>query len=105
MLPGETTMKIELNGTNSDPIITQRQNSSSAQPASVPSSTEQDEATLSLDRDGVSTLSSQAMATAPTRQDRIDALRLAVNSGQYKIEPDKIADAMLNASAKQQFPS
>jgi flagellar biosynthesis anti-sigma factor FlgM len=29
------------------------------------------------------------------RQDKVDALREAINSGQYKVQPDEIAEAML----------
>jgi len=55
----------------------------------------QDRTTLSSDTVAVSSLASQAMETAPIRQDRVDSLRQAIEKGQYKLEPDKIADAML----------
>jgi len=55
----------------------------------------QDRTTLSSDTVAVSSLASQAMETAPIRQDRVDSLRQAIDKGQYKLEPDKIADAML----------
>ena len=55
----------------------------------------QDRTTLSSDTVAVSSLASQAMETAPIRQDRVDSLRQAIEKGQYKLEPDKIADAIL----------
>jgi len=47
----------------------------------------------------VSSLQAQVMQMPEIRQDRVAALKSAINSGQYAIEPDKIADAMLNESA------
>ena len=47
----------------------------------------------------VSSLQAQVMQTPEIRQDRVAALKSAISSGQYAIEPDKIADAMLNESA------
>ena len=55
----------------------------------------QDRTTLSSDTVAVSSLASQAMETSPIRQDRVDALRQAIEKGQYKLEPDKIAEAIL----------
>ncbi len=55
----------------------------------------QDRTTLSSDTVAVSSLASKAMETAPIRQEKVDSLRQAVDSGQYKLEPDKIAEAML----------
>ena len=60
----------------------------------------QDRTTLSSDTVAISSLASQAMETAPIRQDRVDALRQAIEKGQYKLEPDKIADAILQEYGK-----
>jgi len=55
----------------------------------------QDRTTLSSDTVAVSSLVSKAMETSPIRQDKVESLRQSVEQGQYKIEPDKIAEAML----------
>ena len=60
----------------------------------------QDRTTLSSDTVAISSLASQAMETAPIRQDRVDSLRQAIEKGQYKLEPDKIADAILQEYGK-----
>jgi len=91
-------MKVDLNGVTPDPILTHQKNEP-AQASHVQPQAE-DQATLSASRDSISTLTSQAMATAETRQDKIEALRQSVSSGQYKIEPEKIAEAILQESGK-----
>ena len=63
-------------------------------------SVSQDRTTLSFDTVAVSSLASKALETTPIRQDKVDSLRQAINNGQYKIEPDKIADAMLQEYGK-----
>ncbi len=94
-------MKVDLTGSTPDPIITQQQDQRAAQHASLtPDSAGEDEATLSLGHDSIGTLTAQAMATSSTRQDRIDALRQAISSGQYKIAPDTIAVAILSGSIR-----
>jgi flagellar biosynthesis anti-sigma factor FlgM len=50
-------------------------------------------ATLTL-HDAVASLSG---SSAEIRQERVQALKAAVDSNSYKPEPDKIADAMLSA--------
>ncbi len=82
-------------------MITQRQDKAAVRHEESTPQAGKDEATLSLDRDSISTMTSQAMTTAPTRQEKIEALRQAVSSGEYKVEPEKIAEAMLDAALKQ----
>ena len=55
----------------------------------------EDRATLSSDSTSVGSLVTMALNT-PSRQDKVDALRQAVSSGQYQIDPDKIASAMID---------
>ena len=55
----------------------------------------EDKASLSLDTLSISSLEAQALAAPPVRQDKVDALRQAIQNGDYKVEPDKIAQAIL----------
>jgi negative regulator of flagellin synthesis FlgM len=93
-------MKIDLNGSTPDPIITPRGNNSDATSASQVNAGGEDTATLSFDRTNTGALTSQAMSSPDVRQDKVDALRQAISTGQYKVEPEQIAGAMLQESPK-----
>ena len=93
-------MRIDLNGATPDPILSQQKNQPAPQASDAVDKHGEDQTSLSLSRDNIKSLVSQAMATAETRQDKVDALRQAVSSGQYKIEPEKVAEAILQESAK-----
>jgi flagellar biosynthesis anti-sigma factor FlgM len=68
-----------------------------SQPAGATGSTApEDTATISSDGASLSSLSVQAMQLASTMESRILSLREAVTSGQYGLEPNEIADAMLS---------
>jgi flagellar biosynthesis anti-sigma factor FlgM len=56
----------------------------------------QDTATLSSGGASVESLSQQALQIASIMESRVLALREAVNNGQYGLEPNEIADAMLS---------
>jgi negative regulator of flagellin synthesis FlgM len=55
----------------------------------------EDKTSLSADSLSVSSLEAQAMAAPPVRQDKVEALRQSIQNGDYKVEPDKIARAIL----------
>lgn len=93
-------MKVDLNGTAPDPIPSQRGSSPAPQPSSLSHNAAEDKATLSLGRDHIAALTSQAMATSETRQDKIEALRQSIASGQYKVDPGQVAEAILGEAAK-----
>ena len=93
-------MKIDLSGSSPDPVITSRASDPNAAPTNSVHNAEDDKTTLSYDRANIDALTSQAMSTADVRHDKIDALRQVISSGQYKIEPDKIAERMLHDSPK-----
>jgi len=59
----------------------------------------EDRATLSSDSASVGSLASQALKSPELRQDKVDSLRLAVTSGQYEIDPEKIASSIVNEYA------
>lgn len=56
----------------------------------------EDRTTLSSDKNQIKTLTAQALSSPEVRQDKVAALRQAVQSGQYKVSPGKIADSMLD---------
>jgi negative regulator of flagellin synthesis FlgM len=55
----------------------------------------EDKASLSVDSLSVSALEAQAMNAPEIRQDKIEALRQSIQNGEYKVEPEKIARAIL----------
>ena len=76
-----------------------------AEPTKKPSTaaTSRSESTLSgdqteLSRDTVtlSALATQALGLPEVRQDQVEGLRQNINSGQYQLDPQQIADAILS---------
>ena len=55
----------------------------------------EDKATLSSDSLDIWALKSQALASPEVRQDKVEALRQQVQSGQYKVDADEIAKSIL----------
>ncbi len=55
-----------------------------------------DRTTLSSNTASVKALTTQAMQTAPVRQAKVDALKQSVQDGTYKLNPAKIAAAILD---------
>ena len=55
----------------------------------------EDKATLSSDTLDLPSLEAQVLASPEVRADRVEALRQAIQNGEYAIEPDKIAQAIL----------
>jgi flagellar biosynthesis anti-sigma factor FlgM len=60
---------------------------------------EEDRTTLTSDSTSVSSLTKAAMSSPAVRQDNVDRLRAAVNSGQYELDPGKIASAIIDEQA------
>jgi negative regulator of flagellin synthesis FlgM len=88
-------MKINLSNSTPDPVVNPRGNNTSPSSADQVHNTGEDTASLSFDRASVSSLVSQAMASPEVRQDKVDALRQAISNGQFKVEPARVAEAML----------
>ena len=90
-------MRIGLNPADQQPIAADQTKKSStavtnqSEPLPV-----NDEFAFSQDRVTLSALATQAMATPESRQSQVDSLRQSVSSGQYQLDPNEIADAMLN---------
>jgi len=59
----------------------------------------QDRISFSSERMSLSSLQAQALQTPEIRQDRVASLKDAISKGEYALEPDKIAEAMLNESS------
>ena len=64
---------------------------------SAPSS--EDRATLTSDSTSIGSLVSTALNFPAVRQDKVDSLRQAVSSGQYQLDPAKIAASMVDETA------
>jgi flagellar biosynthesis anti-sigma factor FlgM len=56
----------------------------------------EDRTTLTSDSASVASLVSTALSFPEVRQDTVDSLRLAVTSGQYDLDPAKIAESMVD---------
>jgi len=59
----------------------------------------EDRTTLTSDKMSVGSLVSQAMTTPEIRQDKVESLRLSVNSGKYDLDPAKTAASIVNEFA------
>ena len=56
----------------------------------------EDKTSLSVDTLSISSLEARAMSVPQIRQDKVEALRQSIQNGEYKVEPEKIAQAILN---------
>ena len=59
----------------------------------------EDHATLTSDSTSVGSLTTAALKSPEVRQDKVDNLRTAVDGGQYKVDPGKIAASILDEHA------
>ena len=67
--------------------------------ASTGADGDSDRTTLSSDTASVQSLVSTAMNSPEIRQDKVDSLRTAINSGNYKLDPNEIASSMIDEHA------
>jgi len=58
-----------------------------------------DRTTLTSGSGSISALTSEAMNSPEIRQDKVQSLQQAISSGQYKLDPDAIAGAMIDEHA------
>jgi negative regulator of flagellin synthesis FlgM len=63
------------------------------------SASEGDRTTLSSDTESLHSLVSTAMNSPEIRQDKVDSLRAAVSSGNYKLDANEIASSMIDEHA------
>jgi negative regulator of flagellin synthesis FlgM len=59
----------------------------------------QDQTSFSSDKVSISSLEARVMQTPEIRQERVASLKDAIRKGEYALDANKIADAMLNESA------
>jgi flagellar biosynthesis anti-sigma factor FlgM len=59
----------------------------------------EDRTTLSSGSSSVSSLVADAMNSPEVRTDKVQSLQHAISSGQYQLDPDKIAGAMIDEQA------
>lgn len=59
----------------------------------------EDHATLTSDSTSVSSLVSTALSSPEVRQDKVAGLQQSINSGQYQLDPGKIAASILDEHA------
>ncbi len=59
----------------------------------------EDRATLTSDSVSIGSLVSTALSSPEVRQDKVDSLRLSVSSGQYELDPAKIAASIVDEQA------
>jgi flagellar biosynthesis anti-sigma factor FlgM len=91
---------VKINWTNPQVDLLKSDLSSSPaknQPVPQPAAAEQvDEAKFSATSDKVSQLKAQAAAAPEVRQERVDSLRHRVQSGEYKVDARRVAEAMFS---------
>jgi len=102
-MPGEGTgftMRIDLNSNAANQIASEQS------PKQVSGAKREHDAghvestaTLSTDSVSISSLTAQAMQTPEVRQDKVDALRQAISTGNYKLDPLQIAGSILSEKA------
>ena len=91
-------MRIDLNHASASQIAAEQNNKAAVSAKAAvdrDGDGDVDKTSFSSDQDAVSKLASQAMQTSPVRQDKVDALRQSIQNGEYKLDPGKIADAMI----------
>jgi len=87
--------KVELNRPSLDSVTGTHVGKTDASQASEVEAQEGDTATLSTDLASTQALAATALNSPEIRSEKVDALRQVIQSGQYKVEPDKIAEAMI----------
>ena len=98
-------MKVDLNGV--DPSILENVQSTQRGVAPAPaaatiesgSAADDDAATLSFQGDRVKTMVTKALEASQVRLEKVEALRQAVQNGEYKLDPASMAEAMIRSFA------
>jgi len=94
-------MRIDLFNTAANQITNEQSSQQvSAQNAAKPGQPDvEDTATLTSDSVSIASLVGTALSSPEVRQDKVDSLRLSVSSGQYDIDPEKIAASIIDEQA------
>ncbi len=92
-------MRIDLNGANLEGVVREDKTKKvSNKPSDAPSL--EDKTSLSQDTVSISSLEAHALSFPEVRQDKVNALRQAIRDGEYKVEPDQVAQAMIEQRKK-----
>lgn len=87
-------MRIDLNGISLNGMEREdKTKKTGAKPASSPHV--EDKASLSTDTLNLSSLEAKVQAAPEVRQEKVEALRQAIQNGEYEVDPQKIAHAIL----------
>jgi negative regulator of flagellin synthesis FlgM len=94
-------MRIDLYNSAASQIASEQSSQQVTTPNSALSSQadSEDRATLTSDSTSVGSLVSTALNSPETRQDKVAALQQAISSGQYELDPGKIAASMVDDHA------
>lgn len=87
-------MRIDLNSISLNNIEREEKSKKAAGKQSDAANIE-DKTSLSSDALSISSLEAQVHATPEVRHDKVEALRQQVQNGQYKVDADQIAKAIL----------
>jgi len=90
-------MKIELNGPALDGVTAAQSNKPEAADSKEVQRPEEDKATLSTSQASIASLTAQALNMPEIRTDKVEALRQAISSGEYKVDPNQVADAIIDS--------
>jgi len=94
-------MKIDVNGPIVTPPQAERIQKQSPPNMLQPSlSNVGDRTTLNSTDESVQSLTQQSLQSPVIRQGKVDAVRQSIDSGQYEVDPGKIADAMIADGSK-----
>jgi flagellar biosynthesis anti-sigma factor FlgM len=89
-------MRIGLNTPDTQSVSAEQAKKSSSAATNQPqSSSAADKTAPSQDRVTLSTLASQALGMPEVRHATVEGLRRSVSNGQYRLDPDEIADSIL----------
>jgi len=91
-------MKVELNRPTLDYVAAPQASPAEVSGDNILDGPEEDRATLSTDKASIDGLAAQALHSPEIRQDKVAALRQAIESGQYNLQPVAIAEAMIRES-------
>jgi flagellar biosynthesis anti-sigma factor FlgM len=91
-------MRIDLSNSSAGELSSElsTQQVSAQNAAQAGKSGAEDHATFTSDSVSVHSLVSAALTSPEIRQDKVDSLRLSVSSGQYELDPAKIAASMVD---------
>jgi flagellar biosynthesis anti-sigma factor FlgM len=90
-------MRVDLTNSSAGELSSELSTQVSAQNAAQSGkASAEDHATFTSDSVSVNSLVSAALTSPEIRQDKVDSLRLSVSSGQYELDPAKIAASMVD---------